>query len=307
MATGARPAGSAAIFLNEGAGSARSDRVRRAVDLVRRQLDADLHITATRDAAQLAAWMHERIEGYQTVVAAGGDGSLGVAYNVAAGRDVTVGYLPAGFGNATAHLLRLPRDPEELAAVIAAGEARSVDLVEVDGRLALFAGAGWDALVAGRYAAGGARKWRGWATAVAQSMPDLVRRHSVVVEADGRVVHSGPMELLVVGTTPWFGRGLLVNPGASIEARSLTLRVYPGPLPAFGAEVTRWLTRRRPRVPPVSASQVTVHTLDGRELPLQADGDLVGSRQTWTFTIRPQAVRLIGNWKPMAGSSTRPS
>lgn len=292
-----RPPAPAAIFLNEGAGSARSDRVRRTVDLVQRQLDADLHVTATRDAAQLAAWMHDRIEGYQTVVAAGGDGTLGVAYNVAAGRDVIVGYLPAGFGNATAHLLRLPREPEALSAVIAAGVARPVDMVEVDGRLALFAGAGWDAVVAGRYAAGGARKWRGWASAVARSMPELVRRHSVVVEADDQVVHEGPIELLVVGTTPWFGRGLLVNPGARIDAGALTLRVYPGPLPAFGAEVTRWLARRTPRVPAVSAQRVSVRSTDPDELPMQADGDLVGSRASWTFNIRPQAVLLIGNWQ----------
>jgi diacylglycerol kinase family enzyme len=40
---------------------------------------------------------------------------------VVAGRDVVLGYIPAGFGNATAHLLRLPRDPELLAAVVAGG------------------------------------------------------------------------------------------------------------------------------------------------------------------------------------------
>jgi diacylglycerol kinase (ATP) len=288
--------GPAAIFLNEAAGSAKSDRVRRTVGLVRSALDADLHVTATRDAAELAAWMRERVEGYRTVVAVGGDGSLGVAYNVAAGRDVTVAYLPAGFGNATAHLLRLPRQPELLAQVIARADARPVDLVDVDGRLALFAGVGWDALVAGRYAEGGARRTIGWGRAVARSLPDLLRRPSVEVRADGEVVHAGPMELLVVGTTPWFGRGLLVNPGAAIDAGALTLRVYPGPLPHFGAEVTRWLARRRPRVPAVSAQTVTVRNTGGGDLPLQADGDLVGSRASWTFRIRPEAVRLIGNW-----------
>jgi diacylglycerol kinase (ATP) len=294
--TPARPPMPAAIFVNEGAGTARSGRVREAVNLVRRALDADLHVTDTRDAAELAAWMAARVDGYRTIIAAGGDGSLGVAYNVAAGRDVTVGYLPAGFGNATAHLLRLPREAEPLAQVIAAGDARPVDLVAVDGRLALFAGAGWDAVVAGRYAAAGARKWRGWAVAVARSMPELIRRPSVSVEADGRTVHEGPMELLVVGTTPWFGRGLLVNPGARIDAAQLTLRVYPGPLPSFGAEVTRWLARRQPHVPAVSAQRVTVRAIDGKAVAVQADGDLIDARHAWQFEIRPAAVRLIGRW-----------
>ena len=143
----------AAVFLNEGAGSARTDAVRRVVELARHALDADLHVTSTRDADELGAWLRERIDPYATAVIAGGDGSLGVAYNVAAGRDgLALGYLPAGFGNATRHLLRLPSKPEELVEVLLRGEARPIDLVSVEGRLALFAGVGWDARVAGRYA-----------------------------------------------------------------------------------------------------------------------------------------------------------
>ena len=46
---------SAAIFVNEGAGSAHSQRVRRAVQLTQRALDADRHVTSTRDAAALEA------------------------------------------------------------------------------------------------------------------------------------------------------------------------------------------------------------------------------------------------------------
>lgn len=228
---------------------------------------------------------------------AGGDGSLGVAYNVAAGRaDLTLGYIPAGFGNATSHLLRLPREPEAVAAVLAAGDARAVDLVEVAGRLALFAGAGWDALVAARYAAAGARRLPGWAMAVARSAPDLWRRRVAEVRADGWVVHRGPMELVVVGTTPFYGRGLQVNPGARPDAGRARVRVYPGPAHRFLLEAGRWVLRRRPRARPVDASVVVVRSLDGRGLPVQADGDVIGLRREWSFAIRPAAVRLIGRW-----------
>lgn len=287
----------AAIFLNEGAGSARTDRVRAAVDLARRALDADLHVTATRDRDELTAWLAARIDGYATAVIAGGDGSLGVAYNVASGRPgLTLGYIPAGFGNATSHLLRLPREPEALARILAAGDVRPVDLVEVDGRLALFAGAGWDALVAARYAAAGARRLPGWAMAVARSAPDLWRRPLVEVRADGRVVHRGPMELVVAGTTPFYGRGLQVNPGARIDAGRIRLRVYPGPAHRFLLEAGRWVLRRTPLARPVDAANVEIQSLDERGLPLQADGDASGERQRWSLAIRPQAVRLIGRW-----------
>jgi diacylglycerol kinase (ATP) len=285
-----------AILLNEGAGSARTERARRAVDLARTLMKADLHVTATRDPDALAAWMRGVVDDYQTVIVAGGDGSLSVAYNVLAGRAVTIGYIPAGFGNATAHLLHLPSDPGALAGVLLRGDARAVDLVQVDGRLALFAGAGWDARVAGRYAAGGARRMAGWASAVIGSLPDLVRRPEVAIEADGRLVHEGPMELAVVGTTPWFGRGLLVNPGAASDRGTLTLRVFRGPLPSFALETMRWVLRRTPSAPAVSATAVALRTADGRPIPVQADGDLLGERAAWTFKLALGAVRLIGDW-----------
>lgn len=286
-----------ALFVNEGAGSATRPAVRRAVDRLRQVLEADVHTTATRDAAVLTEWLEPRIEGYRTAILVGGDGTLGVGYNVAAGREgLTLGYVPAGFGNATSHLLRLPRDPESLVRVIVAGVARPVDLVAVDGRLALFAGAGWDALVAGRYAAAGARRLPGWAAAVARSVPDLWRRTPVEVRADGWVVHRGPMALLVAGTTPFYGRGLRVNPGARIDAGRMSLRVYPGPAHRFAAETARWVLRVAPSARRIDARRVEVRALDGPGVPLQADGDLVGVHDAWTLEIRPEAVRLIGRW-----------
>ena len=298
MASEQRPAatGPAAVFLNRAAGSATSPRVRQAVELTRRALDADLHVTATRDADEFRAWLETLVGPYRTVVVAGGDGSLGVAYNLLAGTDVAIGHLPAGFGNATAHLLRLPRRPEALARVLALGATRPVDLVSIDGRLALFAGAGWDALVAGRFAASRAGGVVGWSSSILRSLPDVWRRTPVQVLADGELVHDGPMELMVVGTTPWFGRGLLVNPGARPDAGRLMARVYAGPAPRFALDAARWLARRRPTTPGVAASMVELRSADGRPIPLQADGDLLGERPEWGFEIRPAAARLIGQW-----------
>jgi diacylglycerol kinase family enzyme len=104
------------------------------------------------------------------------------------------------------------------------------------------------------------------------------------------------MQLLVVGTTPFYGRGLLVNPGARTDAGRLTLRVYPGPAPRLGLEAGRWALRMRPRAERIDAHRVEVMALDDRPLPVQADGDVIGERTSWTFAIRPEAVRLIGRW-----------
>ena len=148
----------------------------------------------------------------------------------------------------------------------------------------------------GRFAATAAGGLVGWTSSVVRSLPELWRRASVQVLADGELVHQGPMELLVVGTTPWFGRGLLVNPGARPDAGRLMLRVYPGPAPRFALDAARWLTRRRPTAPGVPASVVELRSVDGRPIALQGDGDVLGERAEWRFEIRPSAARLIGRW-----------
>jgi len=131
---------------------------------------------------------------------------------------------------------------------------------------------------------------------VVRSVPDLWRRASVEVRADGWVVHRGPMELLVAGTTPFYGRGLRVNPGARPDAGRMSLRVYRGPAPRMVVEVARWTLRLRPRAERVDARRIEIHSLDGTPIPLQADGDVVGARADWLLLLRPAAVRLIGRW-----------
>lgn len=286
----------AAILLNRAAGTAQTSRTRRTVDLVRRGLDAELLTIDSRDIDELSAFVTAHDRHYATLVVAGGDGTLGVAYNVLAGGSTVLGYLPAGFGNASAHLLDLPRAPDALAETILSGDARPVDLVRIGNRLALFAGAGWDALVAGRYADAGARGTLGWARAIGGAVPALFRRPLVRLHVEGDTAYEGPMELLVASTTPYFGRGLLVNPGARPDRGRMRLRLYPGPAPQLAIEAVRWAARRPPSVAHWDATRAELTIIDG-EVPLQADGDRIGSSAAWSFGIEPAAIRIIGRWR----------
>jgi hypothetical protein len=67
-------------------------------------------------------------------------------------------------------------------------------------------------------------------------------------------------------------------------------------MPAFALEAVRWLAHRAPRAAPLFAESISVRRLDGEPLPVQADGDVIGSRSEWRFRIRLAAVRLIGRW-----------
>ncbi|MEF2277580.1 diacylglycerol kinase family protein [Deinococcus sp. YIM 134068] len=90
------------------------------------------------------------LEEFDCLVAAGGDGTVSALAYAARYRDVPVLAYPAGTANLIAQNLDLPRDPDDLAAIVADGNAVRVDLgeVEVQGErsgFAMLAGAGADA------------------------------------------------------------------------------------------------------------------------------------------------------------------
>lgn len=73
-------------------------------------------------------------EGPEAVIVAGGDGTLGTVAKVLAGGDVALGILPMGTFNHFAKDLGISTDLADAAAVIAKGDVRHLDVVEVGDR-----------------------------------------------------------------------------------------------------------------------------------------------------------------------------
>jgi len=67
-------------------------------------------------------------EGYKTIIAMGGDGTIGAVIRGIAGSDITLGIIPAGTMNDIAASIGIPEVVEEACALIAKGETRKLDL-----------------------------------------------------------------------------------------------------------------------------------------------------------------------------------
>ena len=76
-------------------------------------------------------------EGFGTLVAAGGDGTISAVASVAHERDLTLGAVPMGTFNYFARGLDLPEEPQAALDLIAGGAARDVPVGEVNGSLFL--------------------------------------------------------------------------------------------------------------------------------------------------------------------------
>ena len=128
--------------------TARSDRARHVRDKIRKMVRATkMHITtAAGDARSLAATA--AAQGFRTVVAAGGDGTINEVVNGLAGSDVTLGILPVGTMNVFASELGVPVNLEQAWKVIENGHVRRIDLARANSHYFVqLAGVGLDAQV----------------------------------------------------------------------------------------------------------------------------------------------------------------
>jgi len=98
------------------------------------------------DAEAKTEWAIE--QGYDLIVAAGGDGTINEVVNGFNGREVTLGIIPLGTINVFAMELGLPRSIEKAWAIILEGNVKTIDLPKAnDHPFVQLAGVGLDAKV----------------------------------------------------------------------------------------------------------------------------------------------------------------
>lgn len=87
-------------------------------------------------------------EGYDLVVAVGGDGTINEVINGLVGSDVTFGVIPLGTANVFGSEMKIPIEIEAACQAIASGNTRTIDLGKANDRyFACMAGVGFDAHV----------------------------------------------------------------------------------------------------------------------------------------------------------------
>lgn len=293
---------SVALLVNPTSGMGRGSREGAAALARLRERGVDVHPMAGRDGAQAAELARRAVaDGYDALVAVGGDGMLHLALQAVAGTEVALGVVPSGSGNDFARLLGLePHQPEAAADVIAAGDVRTIDAGRVGSTW--FAGvlsSGFDSAVNER-----ANRMR-W--------PKGRMRYNVAIVAELGVFHAMPFRILLddvpleteamlvaVGNGVSYGGGMRVCPGARIDDGLLAVTVL--------SKISKLeFLRVFPKVydgTHVDHPAVTVHearrvTLEAEHAIAYADGEPL---QPLPVTVEcvPGAVRVLAPAVPAA-------
>jgi diacylglycerol kinase family enzyme len=251
-------------------------------------------------------------EGYDVVVAFGGDGTVNEAANGLAGSETPLSCLPGGRTNVYCRMLGIPTDvvdaTEHLLRIADDWHPRRVDLARVNERYFVFsAGVGLDASVVERVDAHPRLKarlgeWYYTSTGVQTfTRRYLVRPPRLEVELAGERVTG--VTAIVQNGEPYsfFGnRPVHMGEGATLDSGDLAgvvlERASPIDIPTI---IWRALSKRarlakHRRVHPFTGLRgLRVRSLDGRSLPLQVDGDFIGEVQDAVFSVAPGGIAVV--------------
>ncbi len=252
-------------------------------------------------------------QGYDLVVAFGGDGTVNEAANGLAGTGTPLTCLPGGATNVFCRTLGIPGDvvdaAEHLLRMADDFHPRPVDLGTVNGRYFVFAsGVGLDASVVERVDRRPRVKARlgEWYFTYA-AVTTFVRRYLVRpprlrIESSGRDLEG--VTLVIQNSDPftYFGkRPLRVGAGAGLDTASLSatalrratpldlITIVPRLLSGRAESVARH--RHVESLGAVRAVRVTAAA--GETLPLEVDGDFMGAFERVDYGVAPQALTVV--------------
>ena len=252
-------------------------------------------------------------EGYDVVVAFGGDGTVNEAANGLVGSDTPLTCLPGGSTNVFCRMLGIPNDvvdaTEHLLEMADRFEPRRVDLGRVNGRHFTFAsGIGLDASVVERVDSHPKLKSRftnlyyTYAALTTFSRRYLVTPPRIHVEADGRTADGVTVVVQMADPFTFFrNRPIRVAQSGDLDDGRFSLavlgRASPVDMPTIIGRVfsSKWQTVQRHRqiegFPNVEWARVT--SADGRPFPLQVDGDYIGEVEEAAYAVVPRALTVV--------------
>jgi YegS/Rv2252/BmrU family lipid kinase len=238
-------------------------------------------------------------EGFDTVVAAGGDGTVRPVAQALTGLPLRLGILPVGSANNFARALGLPASLDGAIRVIAAGETRLVDAGRIKNEIFTEgAGVGLFAATLAEFGPDGPRASRllqDMRTTLALCWNPPVYRLHLTLDGASRDEEA---VLVAVCNSAYLGANFAVAPDACLDDGLFDV-VIVGPLSrrelfGFGVALLRGNLLELPKVSRVRARTVEISRIrrSHRRLPVHAD-DHIAAYTPARLEVVPAALRVL--------------
>jgi YegS/Rv2252/BmrU family lipid kinase len=279
------------VILNPAARSDKASRLRERISAL--SGGASMRLTSEAgDARDIAA---EAVrEGFEVVIAAGGDGTLNEVVNGIGGSSVRLGILPVGTMNVFATELGIPQGNLERAwSVIEQGKVVEVDLPKAnDTHFIQLAGVGLDAEVVRKTTADSKRALGPLSYLLTLVQVAAHKPSRVLLEAEGGRISEGSFAL--IGNGRLYGGPFPVFQRASLFDGLLDVLVFQN---QSHWDVVRYFQAiafgTHPQLPDVEYFQTsTLRVTSSGDVPVELDGEVAGMLPC-LFSVSSQKLRVL--------------
>ncbi|MDP2728308.1 MAG: diacylglycerol kinase family lipid kinase [Dehalococcoidia bacterium] len=232
-------------------------------------------------------------EGYDLVIAGGGDGTVSEVASGLVGTDIPLGIIPCGTFNNIATSLNIPHDLQKAVSILVAGNTREIDVGKVN-QYYFFeaAGVGLDATI---FPIGEEIKG-GHYYQLFQASLRFLRYHAeeMTILLDDALEVKTRAPMVVVANGPYYGSGFNIAPEADLDDGLFSVVVFEA---CNRLEVASYFAatagRRKASLPCISTYKASHLEIFSRvPLPAHADGRPIGTSPVTLQTIR-RGLRVV--------------
>lgn len=287
------------FIVNPAAGGGRKMEVIAEIEAFfqERKLDFEIVLTkAPKHATELAKKAAN--DGYKTIVAVGGDGTVNEVVNGIVGTEATLGIIPIGSGNDFSRAIGLARNIKKDLKILLAKKTREIDLGFVNNRYFVDGlGIGFDAEASMKV-----KKFLKYLNGFLAYLASVLRTLATykfpqvqITLDNGQTIKTGIL-LMAVMNGPRYGAGFYIAPSAKIDDGLFTICLIEkcGRFYAL-RQIPKVLKGTHVKLPIVKIITSKYVKIESESLlPAHVDGEILQPQQKFEAKIVPKCLKVIG-------------
>jgi YegS/Rv2252/BmrU family lipid kinase len=207
------------IILNPNAGEGKGQKCINLIQKLFKQADVEFVLNVTRGQGHAIELAKNALkEKYDTIIVAGGDGTIHEVINVIGGTDVALGIIPIGFGNDFARGINITRNVEKAVKIILKNKIKKIDLGKINNVYFINSvGIGLDGFIlnVANSIKGNQKKIIKYIRGILKAATEF-KGIKLYLEING-IKLEREISILVVGNAKYEARGMLFNPYAEYD------------------------------------------------------------------------------------------